>query len=92
MGRDLSLLRNLNSLKIPILLGDVRVVSLVCSLVLVDTLRLKMTRSTTMLTVAGVAVGSLVAYAVYFDYKRRTDSTFRRQLRTLVFIPVPAQG
>ncbi|KAF9226766.1 MAS20-domain-containing protein [Gyrodon lividus] len=34
-----------------------------------------------MLTVVGIAVGGLVAYAVYFDYKRRTDATFRRQLR-----------
>ncbi|KAF9238812.1 hypothetical protein BU15DRAFT_62327 [Melanogaster broomeanus] len=40
-----------------------------------------MSRSTTMLTVAGIAVGGLVAYAVYFDYKRRTDANFRRQLR-----------
>ncbi|KAG9317313.1 hypothetical protein JVU11DRAFT_1511 [Chiua virens] len=40
-----------------------------------------MTRSATMLTVAGIAVGSLVAYAVYFDYKRRTDANFRRRLR-----------
>ncbi|KAF8559133.1 hypothetical protein OG21DRAFT_1403580 [Imleria badia] len=47
-----------------------------------------MTRSATMLTVAGIAVGSLVAYAVYFDYKRRTDSTFRRRLRMLVFFRV----
>lgn len=37
-----------------------------------------------MLTVAGIAVGSLVAYAVYFDYKRKTDATFRRRLRMLV--------
>lgn len=34
-----------------------------------------------MLTVAGIAVGGLVAYAVYFDYKRRTDANFRKQLR-----------
>lgn len=40
-----------------------------------------MTRVSTLLTVTGIAVGSLVAYAVYFDYKRRTDSNFRRQLR-----------
>ncbi|KAG6378570.1 hypothetical protein JVT61DRAFT_12835 [Boletus reticuloceps] len=40
-----------------------------------------MTRTTTLLTVAGIAVGSLAAYAAYFDYKRRTDSTFRRRLR-----------
>ncbi|KIJ20440.1 hypothetical protein PAXINDRAFT_166493 [Paxillus involutus ATCC 200175] len=40
-----------------------------------------MTRSTTVLTVAGIALGGIAAYAVYFDYKRRTDATFRRQLR-----------
>ncbi|KAI6152338.1 hypothetical protein BKA82DRAFT_993451 [Pisolithus tinctorius] len=40
-----------------------------------------MTKTTTMLAVAGIAVGSLVAYAVYFDYKRRTDANFRKQLR-----------
>ncbi|KAI6024482.1 hypothetical protein EDC04DRAFT_2723876 [Pisolithus marmoratus] len=40
-----------------------------------------MTKTTTMLTVAGIAVGGLVAYAVYFDYKRRTDTNFRKQLR-----------
>ncbi|KAF8138309.1 hypothetical protein EV363DRAFT_1393768 [Boletus edulis] len=40
-----------------------------------------MTRTTTFLTVAGIAVGSLAAYAAYFDYKRRTDSTFRKRLR-----------
>ncbi|KAI6034553.1 hypothetical protein BKA83DRAFT_672528 [Pisolithus microcarpus] len=40
-----------------------------------------MTKTTTMLTVAGIAVGGLVAYAVYFDYKRRTDANFRKQLR-----------
>ena len=55
-------------------------------------LRLKMTRSSTMLTVAGIAVGGLAAYAVYFDYKRRTDATFRRRLRMLVFVPLSAQN
>ncbi|KIK82048.1 hypothetical protein PAXRUDRAFT_14928 [Paxillus rubicundulus Ve08.2h10] len=40
-----------------------------------------MSRSTTALAVAGIALGGLAAYAVYFDYKRRTDATFRRQLR-----------
>jgi import receptor subunit TOM20 len=33
------------------------------------------------MTVAGVAVGGVLAYAVYFDYKRRTDANFRKQLR-----------
>lgn len=40
-----------------------------------------MNKSTTILTVASVAVGGIVAYAVYFDYKRRTDANFRKQLR-----------
>lgn len=39
--------------------------------------------SRTALTVATVTVvGGLVAYAVYFDYKRRNDVTFRKKLRT----------
>lgn len=38
--------------------------------------------STTALTVAGVTLATgVLAYAVYFDYKRRTDTEFRRQLR-----------
>ncbi|KAG2155104.1 uncharacterized protein EDB93DRAFT_1239374 [Suillus bovinus] len=40
-----------------------------------------MNRSATMMTVASVAVGGILAYAVYFDYKRRTDANFRKQLR-----------
>ncbi|KAG0703911.1 hypothetical protein DFH29DRAFT_914666 [Suillus ampliporus] len=40
-----------------------------------------MNRSTTIITVASVAVGGVLAYAVYFDYKRRTDANFRKQLR-----------
>lgn len=40
-----------------------------------------MNKSTTILTVASVAVGGILAYAVYFDYKRRTDANFRKQLR-----------
>ncbi|KAG1815725.1 uncharacterized protein BJ212DRAFT_1272840 [Suillus subaureus] len=40
-----------------------------------------MNRSTTIMTVAGVTVGGVLAYAVYFDYKRRTDANFRKQLR-----------
>ena len=40
-------------------------------------------RTSTVLTVAAVTVVSgLVAYAVYFDYKRRNDSDFRKKLRT----------
>ncbi|TFK81511.1 MAS20-domain-containing protein [Polyporus arcularius HHB13444] len=39
-------------------------------------------RTTSVLTVAAVTVlGGLVAYAVYFDYKRRNDSDFRKKLR-----------
>lgn len=38
-------------------------------------------RVSTVLTVAGVTVlGGLVAYAVYFDYKRRNDVEFRKRL------------
>ncbi|KIM63614.1 hypothetical protein SCLCIDRAFT_1214007 [Scleroderma citrinum Foug A] len=40
-----------------------------------------MAKTSTMLTVAGIAVGGLVAYAVYFDYRRRTDANFRKHLR-----------
>ena len=43
-----------------------------------------MTRTATVLTVAGVtAVAGIVAYAAYFDYKRRNDAAFRKKLRTL---------
>ncbi|EPT03618.1 hypothetical protein FOMPIDRAFT_1022232 [Fomitopsis schrenkii] len=39
-------------------------------------------RVSTVLTVAGVTVlGGLVAYAVYFDYKRRNDVEFRKRLK-----------
>jgi mitochondrial import receptor subunit TOM20 len=39
-------------------------------------------RTTTALAVAGATiVGGIVAYAAYFDYKRRNDAEFRRQLR-----------
>ncbi|EIN10928.1 MFS general substrate transporter [Punctularia strigosozonata HHB-11173 SS5] len=39
-------------------------------------------RTTTALVVAGATVGfGLVAYAAYFDYKRRNDADFRRKLR-----------
>lgn len=40
-------------------------------------------RTSTIFTVAAVTVlGGLVAYAVYFDYKRRNDTEFRKKLRT----------
>jgi import receptor subunit TOM20 len=39
-------------------------------------------RTTTILTVAGVTLAaSVVAYAAYFDYKRRNDIDFRKKLR-----------
>lgn len=39
-------------------------------------------RASTVYTVAGITVlGGLVAYAVYFDYKRRNDVEFRKKLR-----------
>lgn len=43
-----------------------------------------MSRTTTVLTIAaGVTVVSgFIAYAAYFDYKRRNDAEFRKKLRT----------
>lgn len=39
-------------------------------------------RTSTAATVAGVTVAtSVLAYAIYFDYKRRNDTTFRKKLR-----------
>lgn len=39
-------------------------------------------RSTTILAIASLTVvGGFLAYAVYFDYKRRNDVLFRKQLR-----------
>ena len=41
-----------------------------------------MMRTSTAVTVAGVTVAtSVLAYAVYFDYKRRNDTAFRKKLR-----------
>ncbi|KAK0243121.1 MAS20-domain-containing protein [Armillaria nabsnona] len=40
-----------------------------------------MSSRTTTAVVAGAAVAGLVAYAVYFDYKRRNDAEFRKRLR-----------
>ncbi|KAK0491362.1 hypothetical protein IW261DRAFT_1324136 [Armillaria novae-zelandiae] len=40
-----------------------------------------MSSRTTTAVVAGAAVAGLVAYAVYFDYKRRNDAEFRKKLR-----------
>jgi import receptor subunit TOM20 len=38
-------------------------------------------RSTSILTIAGITVvGGVLAYAVYFDYKRRNDVEFRKRL------------
>lgn len=40
-------------------------------------------RNPTALTVAGITIlTGLLAYAVYFDYKRRNDADFRKKLRT----------
>ncbi|KAJ4479127.1 hypothetical protein J3R30DRAFT_3289650 [Lentinula aciculospora] len=38
-------------------------------------------RTTSVLTIAGIAALSIVAYAVYFDYKRRNDVDFRKKLK-----------
>ena len=41
-----------------------------------------MSRTFSFLTVAGVTLaGGLLAYAAYFDYKRRNDAEFRKRLR-----------
>ncbi|KAJ7887480.1 hypothetical protein B0H14DRAFT_3082020 [Mycena olivaceomarginata] len=40
-------------------------------------------RTNTVLTVAGLSLAGIIAYAVYFDYRRRTDVEFRKQIRTL---------
>ena len=39
-------------------------------------------KASTAVTVASVTVATgVLAYAVYFDYKRRNDTTFRKKLR-----------
>jgi uncharacterized membrane protein YebE (DUF533 family) len=39
-------------------------------------------KTSTAVTVAGVTVATgVLAYAVYFDYKRRNDTSFRKKLR-----------
>lgn len=39
-------------------------------------------RTSSILTIAGITViGGVIAYAAYFDYKRRNDVEFRKQLR-----------
>ncbi|KAJ3740960.1 hypothetical protein DFH05DRAFT_1507880 [Lentinula detonsa] len=38
-------------------------------------------RTTSVVTIAGIAALSIVAYAVYFDYKRRNDVDFRKKLK-----------
>ena len=44
-------------------------------------------RTSTVFTVAAVTVlGGLVAYAVYFDYKRRNDGEFRKKLRMCLIV------
>jgi hypothetical protein len=45
-----------------------------------------MERSTTIFTLAAVTVATgLVAYAVYFDYRRRNDADFRKKLSWFKF-------
>ena len=53
-----------------------------------------MNRTTTLFTIAGVTVvGGLVAYALYFDYKRRNDVDFRKKLRmSYLFVRVSWQA
>ncbi|KAJ7129224.1 hypothetical protein C8R44DRAFT_776214 [Mycena epipterygia] len=38
-------------------------------------------RTGSILTIAGISLCGIIAYAVYFDYKRRTDSEFRKKIR-----------
>ncbi|KAJ4465203.1 hypothetical protein C8J55DRAFT_529205 [Lentinula edodes] len=38
-------------------------------------------RTTSVFAIAGIAVLSIAAYAVYFDYKRRNDVEFRKKLK-----------
>jgi len=41
-------------------------------------------KTSTAVTVAGATVATgVLAYAIYFDYKRRNDTTFRKKLRKL---------
>ena len=41
-----------------------------------------MNRTSTVLTVAAVSTAGILAYAAYFDYKRRNDAAFRKKLRS----------
>lgn len=41
-----------------------------------------MNRTSTILTVAAVSTAGILAYAAYFDYKRRNDAAFRKKLRS----------
>ena len=42
-------------------------------------------RATSVLAITGsVLAGSMLAYVVYFDYRRRNDVAFRRKLRTFI--------
>ncbi|KAF7352377.1 SET domain-containing protein [Mycena venus] len=38
-------------------------------------------RTNTVLTIAGISLCGIIAYAVYFDYRRRTDPEFRKKIR-----------
>jgi MAS20 protein import receptor len=41
------------------------------------------TKTLAALAVSGIGI---LAYAIYFDYRRRTDANFRKQLRMLVLL------
>ncbi len=44
-------------------------------------------KTSSIFTIAGATIISgLVAYAFYFDYKRRSVPTFRKKLRMLLFL------
>ncbi|KAJ7098724.1 hypothetical protein B0H15DRAFT_937128 [Mycena belliarum] len=38
-------------------------------------------RTSTLLTITGISLCGLIAYAVYFDYRRRNDAAFRKDIR-----------
>lgn len=46
-----------------------------------------MARISTVLVVAGITVlASFAAYAAYFDYKRRTDASFRKKISEYLYL------
>ena len=53
----------------------------------------KPARTSTAVTVAGLTIlGGAVVYALYFDYKRRNDAAFRKQLREFDPTMCPVQS